>query len=101
MADWIIFGIAAYFLINSFYHIDLSQTVILCGIFAISVITGIVSFFVPVGLGVREGVLSYLLSSFIPVSAAILISLVMRVWIALGELVCFFVALKIKKPKLW
>ncbi len=101
MADWIIFGVAVYFLINSFYHIDLSQTVILCGIFAISVISGILSFFVPAGLGVREGILSYLLSLFIPISAAILISLVMRVWMILGELACFFVALKIKKPELW
>lgn len=101
MADWIIFGVAVYFLVNSFYHIDLSQTVILCGIFAISVILGILSFFVPAGLGVREGVLSYLLSLFIPISAAILISLVMRVWITSGELVCFLAALKTKKPELW
>jgi len=101
MADWVIFAVAVYFLVNSFYHIDLSQTVILCGIFAISVIAGIVSFFVPAGLGVREGVLSYLLSLFIPISAAILISLVMRVWMTLGELLCFFVTLKIKKPELW
>ncbi len=101
MADWIIFGVAVYFLVNSFYHIDLLQTIILCGIFAISVISGIVSFFVPAGLGVREGVLSYLLSLFVPISAAILISLVMRVWMTLGELACFFVALKIKKPELW
>jgi uncharacterized membrane protein YbhN (UPF0104 family) len=100
LVDWIIFGIGAYLLLNSFYSIDLSQTVILCGIFAISVIAGILSFIVPAGLGVREGVQSYLLSLFIPVSMAILISLVMRVWIILGELACFLIALKIKKPKL-
>jgi len=98
--DWVIFGIGVYLLVNSFYSINFNQTVILCGIFAISVISGILSFFVPAGLGVREGVQSYLLSLFIPVSMAILISLVMRVWIVLGELVCFLVALKIKKPKL-
>lgn len=100
IVDWVIFGIGVYFLVNSFYWANLSQTVILCGIFAISVISGILSFFVPAGLGVREGVQSYLLSLFIPVSMAILISLVMRVWITLGELVCFLIALKIKKPKL-
>ena len=98
--DWIVFGIGVYLLLNSFYSIDFSQTVILCGIFAISVIAGIFSFFVPAGLGVREGVQSYLLSLFIPVSMAILISLVMRVWMTLGELVCFLIALKIKRPKL-
>lgn len=100
IVDWIIFGIGAYLLVNSFYSINFDQTVILCGIFAISVISGILSFFVPAGLGVREGVQSYLLSLFIPVSMAILISLVMRVWMVLGELVCFLIALKIKKPKL-
>ncbi len=100
IVDWIIFGIGAYLLLNSFYSIDLSQTVILCGIFAISVIAGILSFFVPAGLGVREGVQSYLLSFFIPVPMAILISLVMRVWITLGELACFLIALRIKRPKL-
>jgi glycosyltransferase 2 family protein len=101
LVDWTIFGIAVYCLVNSFYHIDFSQTVILCGIFAISSIVGIASFFVPAGLGVREGVLSYLLSMFIPVSVAILISLAMRVWMTVGELICFFVALKIKKPEIW
>jgi uncharacterized membrane protein YbhN (UPF0104 family) len=98
--DWIIFGIGVYLLLNSFYSLDFNQTVILCGIFAISVIAGIFSFFVPAGLGVREGVQSYLLSLFIPVSMAILISLVMRVWMTLGEVVCFLIALKIKRPKL-
>lgn len=98
--DWMIFGIGVYFLVNSFYSINFGQTVILCGIFAVSVILGILSFFAPAGLGVREGVQSYLLSLFIPMFMAILISLVMRVWITLGELGCFLIALKIKKPKL-
>jgi uncharacterized membrane protein YbhN (UPF0104 family) len=101
LADWLIFGVAVYFLINSFYQIDLQHTVVLCGIFAVSVLAGIASFFVPAGLGVREGVQSYLLGLFIPLSAAVLISLVMRVWMILGETGCFFAALKVKEPKLW
>jgi uncharacterized membrane protein YbhN (UPF0104 family) len=101
MADWVIFGVAVYFLVNSFYHIDISHTLILCGIFAVSVITGVASFIVPAGLGVREGVQSYLLSLFVPIPAAILFSLIMRVWMTSGELACFLVGLKIKKPELW
>ena len=101
LADWVIFGIAVYFLVNSFYHMDISQTVILCGIFSISVISGVASLVIPAGLGVREGVQSYLLGLFVPVSAAILIALVMRVWMTMGELVCFFIALRVKKPELW
>ncbi len=101
VANWVVFGIALHLLANSFYHFDISQTVILCGIFALSVIAGTVSFFVPAGLGVREGIISYLLGSFIPLPVAILISLVLRVWLILGESACFFVALRIKEPRLW
>ena len=100
-ANWVVFGIALYLVSNSFYHLTVSQTIILCGVFAVSVISGIVSFLVPAGLGVREGVLSYLLSLFIPISAAIVISLVLRVWLILGELLCFVAAVRIKKPRLW
>jgi len=100
-ANWVVFGLALYLLSNSFYHLDVAQTIILCGVFAVSVISGILSFFVPAGLGVREGVLSCLLGLFIPISVAIVISLVLRVWMILGELLCFFTALRIKKPRLW
>jgi uncharacterized membrane protein YbhN (UPF0104 family) len=99
--NWVVFGIALYLLSNSFYHLDVSQTIILCGVFAVSVISGILSFFVPAGLGVREGVLSCLLGLFIPLSVAIVISLVLRVWMILGELLCFVAALRIKEPRLW
>lgn len=101
VANWVVFGIALYLLSNSFYHLDVSQTIILCGVFAVSVISGILSFFVPAGLGVREGVLSCLLGLFIPISVAIVISLVLRVWMILGELLCFVAALRIKEPRLW
>ena len=100
-ANWVIFGIALYLLSNSFYNLTVSQTIILCGVFAVSVISGILSFFVPAGLGVREGVLSYLLSLFIPISVAIVISLALRIWMIVGELLCFFTALRIREPKLW
>jgi uncharacterized membrane protein YbhN (UPF0104 family) len=100
-ANWVVFGTALYLLSNSFYHLDVSQTIILCGIFAVSVISGILSFFVPAGLGVREGVLSCLLGLFIPISVAVVISLVLRVWMILGEVICFFAALRIREPRLW
>jgi uncharacterized membrane protein YbhN (UPF0104 family) len=100
VANWVVFGTALYLLSNSFYHLDVSQTIILCGVFAVSVISGILSFFVPAGLGVREGILSSLLGLFIPISVAIVISLVLRVWLILGELLCFVAALRIKEPRL-
>ncbi|MCK4427897.1 MAG: flippase-like domain-containing protein [candidate division Zixibacteria bacterium] len=98
--DRVIFSTFAYLFINSFLTLNFIGVVKFSGIFSVAVFLGVITFIAPGGLGVREGVQSYLLSFFIPVSMAILISLVMRVWMTLGELICFLVALKIKKPKL-
>jgi hypothetical protein len=35
-----------------------------------------------------------------PVSMAIIIALALRIWLTVGELLCFLAALRIKNPKL-
>lgn len=98
--DRVIFSTFVYLFLNSFLTLDLIEVIKFSGIFSVAVLLGMITFIAPGGLGVREGVQSYLLSLFLPVSMAILISLVMRVWMTLGELICFLIALKIKKAKL-
>jgi uncharacterized membrane protein YbhN (UPF0104 family) len=98
--DRAIFTCFAYLFINSFLSLSLIEVIRFSGIFSVAVFLGVITFIAPGGLGVREGVQGYLLSMFLPVSIAILIALVMRVWMTLGELACFLVALKIKEPKL-
>lgn len=97
--DRAIFSTFAYLFINSFLTLDSIGVIKFSGIFSVAVFLGMITFIAPAGLGVREGVQSYLLSLFIPISTAILIPLVMRVCMTLGELVCFLIALKIKKTK--
>ncbi|KPL04671.1 MAG: hypothetical protein AMJ73_03940 [candidate division Zixibacteria bacterium SM1_73] len=98
--DRVIFSIFAYLFINSFLALNLIEAIKFSGVFSVAVFLGVMTFIAPGGLGVREGVQSYLLSLFLPVSMAILIALAMRVWMTLGELACFLVALKIKEPEL-
>jgi hypothetical protein len=95
--DRMIFSSFAYLFINSFMTLNPVAAIKLSGIFSVAVFLGMIAFIIPAGLGVREGIQTYLLSSFIPVSTAVLIPLALRLCMTLGELVCFAVALKIRK----
>ncbi|MFA5032429.1 MAG: lysylphosphatidylglycerol synthase transmembrane domain-containing protein [bacterium] len=95
---WIFQTIAIFFLIRSFYPIGLSFLVPLCGIFPGASVIALLSFFTPGGLGVREGVLSYLFSFFMPTSIGIVASIVMRLLGTIGEIILFAIFAKnIKK----
>ena len=41
-----------------------------------------------------------MLSFFMPASVAIVLALALRIWLTVGGLLCFVVALKTKEPKL-
>ncbi len=83
---WAVFGIAFFLFIDSIYKIEFSKIVITSGIFAVSFVIGYITIAVPSGLGVREGMLSLLLSNYMPAAVAIIISLGSRVWITAVEL---------------
>jgi len=93
---WFCFGIAFYFLINSVTFITPSKIPIITGSFAISSTIGVMALFAPAGLGVREGILSLLLSNFFPLSLAILLSLLCRIWVSIGELVMVGISTRIR-----
>lgn len=94
---WIAQIIGFYFLINSIYPIAISKIFNLAAAYTLSWMTGFIVIFAPGGLGVREGMMSLLLSSFIPAPLAIAISFLSRVWITVFEIVIFFVGLIIRK----
>lgn len=93
---WLCFGIAFYFLINSVTFITPSKIPIITGSFAIASTIGLIALFVPAGLGVREGILSLLLSNFFPLSLAILLSFLCRIWVSVGELLMAGISTRIK-----
>lgn len=84
-------GIAFFFLLRSLVYLPFYDIIGVIGIFILASALGMMVIFVPSGLGVRESVLAMLLQlcfSF-PLSVAILISLVARLWATLGEVITF------------
>jgi glycosyltransferase 2 family protein len=81
-------GIAFYFFINAICFLPLNTLFGLSASVAAAGALGTLSFFAPSGLGVREGVLAVLLTTYVVSPVAVLISLLARIWVTLGELVC-------------
>jgi len=97
---WILQGIGIVLLIKSFYPLSMSHFLLISGVHAFSFVVGFVSLITPAGLGIKEGVLSYFLvtSLAIPSAIAILISLIIRIWGTIGEILYFLIYSKnIKK----
>ncbi len=94
---WIAQIIGFYFLINAIYPMPISKIFTLSAAYTLSWMTGFVVIFAPGGLGVREGMMTLLLSSILPTPLAIAISFISRIWITLFEIVIFFVGLLVKK----
>lgn len=87
LLSWIAYGVAYYHFMKSFYpDLDIMMGMKFTGIYAISWLIGYVSLLTPGGLGIREGVQVYLLSLFIPLPIAIVISLASRVWLTVSEI---------------
>ena len=83
---WGLLGIAFFLFIKSLVPVDLSQFLMLTGIYAIAWGIGFLSFVTPGGLGVREGVLSLLLTIVLPPARAMLVALLSRLWTLSVEL---------------
>lgn len=94
---WIAQVIGFYFLVTSIYLIPFAKIIDLTAAYTLSWIIGFIVIFAPGGLGVREGIMSLLLSSFIPTPLAIAISFLSRVWITVFEIVVFFIGLTVHK----
>ncbi len=94
---WAVFGVSFYFFVNSIYGISWEYFFLILGIYPASWALGTLSFLTPGGIGVTEGVLVALLSIYFPLPVAIIISVSSRIWLSLGEAVCFGLAALIKE----
>jgi uncharacterized membrane protein YbhN (UPF0104 family) len=81
-------GIAFYFFVNAICFIPLSTIFGLSASVAVAGALGTLSIFAPSGLGVREGILALLLANYVVSPVAVLISLLARIWVTAGEIVC-------------
>ncbi|MFH1841369.1 MAG: lysylphosphatidylglycerol synthase domain-containing protein [Candidatus Nealsonbacteria bacterium] len=93
-------GLGFFFLINSITYFPLENLLSSAGIYILAGVLGLVAFFIPGGLGVREGVLVLFLQFYFPLNVAILISLLARIWSTLVDIFLgggLFLYNKIKK----
>jgi uncharacterized membrane protein YbhN (UPF0104 family) len=83
---WLCYGLAFYLFIRALYPVPLAWLPALAGIFAGAWVLGFLSFLAPGGLGVREGILVYLLGFYLPSHVAIVVTLLSRLWVTAAEL---------------
>jgi hypothetical protein len=96
--SWVIQGIGIYFLFKSFVAISFNNLLFISGVHAFSWVMGFISIVTPAGLGVKESIFSYFLSTLLPSGIATLCALVVRIWGTIGEVGYFVIFLgKMKK----
>lgn len=83
---WGVGGIGFYLFVDSIVSVSSKHILFLSGALAFSSTLGLMAFFAPGGLGVREGILVYLLSHVMPGPVAVIISILTRLWMTLIEI---------------
>ena len=86
LAMWVTNGIAFYLFVDSVTPISPTLLLAFIAMNAGAYWIGYVSFITPSGLGFREGVLAWMLTSFMPAPVAVALSLAARLWSSVGEL---------------
>ncbi len=94
---WGCCGLAFFLFIKSLSPVEWSQLPVIIGIYATAWTIGFLSFITPSGLGVREGMLSLLLTVYLPPATATLVALLSRLWSTLAELVLASAALALHR----
>jgi uncharacterized membrane protein YbhN (UPF0104 family) len=84
--SWFWQGIGFFLMVKSFYNVDLSLFPVLLGVFTLAWITGFLNLLTPAGIGVREGVITFFLSFYVPTPIAIIVALVTRGWSTVVDL---------------
>jgi glycosyltransferase 2 family protein len=83
---WIAPGLAFALFVHSVVELPGAALPVLVGANALAMVTGMLVFVVPAGLGAREAVLALLLSPWAPMGAAALIAVASRLWTIATEL---------------
>ncbi len=92
---WALQGLGVYLLARSLCPgLGVAAAVPVIGAYGGAYALGFLSFVTPGGLGVREGALSYLLSSYLPLPAAILVAVLSRLWFTSFDIVMTIASLR-------
>lgn len=87
---WFLFGLGNFLVLISFVSVYPFIFIPLVSLFVLSWLAGFIAVFAPSGIGVREAVLVFGLSLILPFDTAVLVAVVTRVCIILGDLLALF-----------
>ncbi len=96
--SWLLSGIGLYLQINSISQVTFNNILIYSGIITAAWIIGLLSIFAPSGIGVREGVLTFLLSFLLPVHVAAIIAVISRLLYTITEMIFALIARLMPRP---
>jgi hypothetical protein len=83
---WLTGGLILFLLVRSVYMIEWTALPVLLQIWVTSGLVGYLSFLIPVGLNLRDVSMVVLLTLIVPLSVAVIIALLVRLWITINEL---------------
>jgi uncharacterized membrane protein YbhN (UPF0104 family) len=87
MLDWLVAGAGAWLLARSITGLGVNALPLVIVAYALAYVAGMVAFFIPSGIGVREAVLTASLSHELPGGVALTWALLLRLWVTAMELV--------------
>lgn len=85
--DWLIAGTGAWLLARAITGLGVDDLPLVIVAYALAYVAGMVAFFIPSGIGVREAVLTASLSKELPGGVALTWALLLRLWVTVVELV--------------
>jgi len=94
---WGFFALANFLFASALFPNDPNLIIIISSIFTLAWLTGYLSFVAPMGLGIREAAVIYLLSPFIPIYAASAIAIFTRIMMIISEIIFLFISLSLHK----
>lgn len=91
-----IFGFATLIASMAIYQFDVKLYTQLSAFFTFALLAGYLSFITPMGIGVREGIVTIGLTKFVPLSTAGFISIFSRIVLIISELIFLLILLILK-----
>lgn len=95
--NWGLAGVSLFFGLRALYPIGFADFPFCLSAVALGSVVGLLAFFAPAGIGVREAVGTVILSRIVPLETAVLAMLVIRVGYILSDIACGLAGMIVKR----
>jgi len=92
---WVVGGVVLYLLITALQPFPWTALPAVINMTAAAGLVGLVAFISPSGLGIKELTLAYLLSFYVPLPVAVVLTLLFRLWVISGDFLWALLALRL------